>query len=79
MVRSQSQKVYSHASNTRDIETFHIDMTNLSGAIHGGATMYLVDVLSTLPLSVLGCAAGGSGHPGVSQAIHTVFHAPANL
>lgn len=64
---------------SRDIETFNIDMTNPSGAIHGGATMYLIDVLSTLPLSVLDCAAGGSGNAGVSQAIHTVFHAPANL
>lgn len=35
--------------------------------------------LSTLPLSALDSEQGGTRHPGVSQALHTVFHAPAPL
>ncbi|KZP21616.1 hypothetical protein FIBSPDRAFT_788193 [Athelia psychrophila] len=55
------------------------DMTNPQGVIHGGCSMYLVDILSTLPLSALDFEQGGAGNAGVSQAIHTVFHAPARM
>jgi acyl-coenzyme A thioesterase 13 len=37
------------------------------------------DRLTTLPLCALDIQEGGSGAPGVSQAIHTVFHAPAKV
>lgn len=41
--------------------------------------IHFVSSLSTLPLSVLDVELGGAGNAGVSQAIHTVFHAPARL
>ena len=34
---------------------------------------------STLPVIALSHAQGGTGSPGVSQNINTVFHAPASL
>ena len=73
------------------------DMINTLGVMHGGCTMYLIDMqvsplkrmiltcrrrlhrLSTLPLSALDSEQGGTRHAGVSQALHTVFHAPAPL
>ncbi|KAF4601439.1 hypothetical protein EYR40_004874 [Pleurotus pulmonarius] len=65
------------------------DMVNLEGNLHGGCSVYLVDVCSALPLS-----AWRAGHQvaindsderqmgnlsGVSQSINTTFHTPAPL
>jgi len=55
------------------------DMINYNGILHGGCIMYLVDILSPMSVSALACEQGGSGAPGVTQAIHTIFHAPARL
>jgi len=55
------------------------DMTNAMELVHGACSMYLIDILSTLPLSALDGEQGGSGDAGVSQAIHTIFHAPARI
>ncbi|KAI6135567.1 HotDog domain-containing protein [Pisolithus croceorrhizus] len=55
------------------------DMLNLGGNVHGACITYLIDICSTLPIIALLHAQGGSGDPGVSQQIDTIFHAPASL
>ncbi|KAI8982951.1 hypothetical protein BD414DRAFT_419242 [Trametes punicea] len=62
--------------------TFEIDMgedmLNSAGNMHGGCTMFLIDVCSSIALVALGIAIGRYANF-VSQAITTVFHAPATL
>jgi len=56
------------------------DMLNGGERLHGGCSMFLIDICSTLPLSVLRehqSAANNAG--GVSQSINTIFHSPADL
>ncbi|KAI0647642.1 hypothetical protein C8Q79DRAFT_960610 [Trametes meyenii] len=52
------------------------DMLNSGGKMHGGCTMFIVDVCSSIALVALGIATGRR-YGFVSQAITTVFHAPA--
>ncbi|KAI9000884.1 HotDog domain-containing protein [Trametes punicea] len=54
----------------------HEEMLNIGGNLHGGCSVYLIDVCSSMALALLGMA---SGKPWdfVSQAINTTFHAPA--
>ncbi|KDQ64051.1 hypothetical protein JAAARDRAFT_52052 [Jaapia argillacea MUCL 33604] len=55
------------------------DMLNAMGNVHGACYIYLIDICSSLPLSVIGKEAGRDGQPGVSQSLNTVFHAPSQL
>ncbi|PIL28311.1 hypothetical protein GSI_09600 [Ganoderma sinense ZZ0214-1] len=53
------------------------DMLNAGGNLHGGCTMFMIDVCS-IALLVLGIARDMTVNL-VSQAITTVFHAPATV
>ncbi|CDO70334.1 hypothetical protein BN946_scf184843.g23 [Trametes cinnabarina] len=59
---------------------FHIDlgpdMLNPAGNMHGGCTMFLIDVCSSIALVALGVATHKNARF-VSQTLNTVFHAPA--
>ncbi|KAJ8087167.1 hypothetical protein PM082_005995 [Marasmius tenuissimus] len=56
------------------------DMMNLAGGMHGGCTAYLIDLCSSLALSVLvHKMSGSSGGVTVSQALNIVYHSPAPL
>ncbi|KAG6334331.1 hypothetical protein ID866_4755 [Astraeus odoratus] len=55
------------------------EMLNLGEKMHGACIMHLVDICSTLPIIAMSHAQGGSGSPGVSQTINTLYHAPASL
>ncbi|KAI1786935.1 HotDog domain-containing protein [Ganoderma leucocontextum] len=54
------------------------DMLNAGGNLHGGCTMFLIDVCSSIALLALGIARDARVEL-VSQAITTVFHAPATV
>ncbi|KIJ69826.1 hypothetical protein HYDPIDRAFT_78157 [Hydnomerulius pinastri MD-312] len=54
------------------------DMLNGAGKVHGGCIIYLVDICSTLPIAAMLHVGGGDGDPGLSQNIHTIYHAPAS-
>ncbi|KAI0775978.1 hypothetical protein BD413DRAFT_469582 [Trametes elegans] len=56
----------------------HDDMLNISGNMHGGCAVYLIDICSSMALAVLGMATDKPWNF-VSQAINTVYHAPAPL
>ncbi|KAI0650606.1 hypothetical protein C8Q79DRAFT_900928 [Trametes meyenii] len=55
--------------------TVHEEMLNISGNMHGGCAVYLIDICSSMALAVLGMATGKPWNF-VSQAINTTFHAP---
>ncbi|KAI0672621.1 HotDog domain-containing protein [Trametes maxima] len=52
------------------------DMCNVTGIMHGGCSMYIIDVCSSIALVGLGRATNKPADY-VSQAITTTFHAPA--
>ncbi|EIW51889.1 uncharacterized protein TRAVEDRAFT_157075 [Trametes versicolor FP-101664 SS1] len=52
------------------------DMLNSANMVHGGCSMFLIDVCSSIALVSLGIATNRDTRL-VSQAITTVFHAPA--
>ncbi|KAM5544043.1 hypothetical protein V8D89_002229 [Ganoderma adspersum] len=54
------------------------DMLNAGWNLHGGCTMFMIDVCSSITLLVLGIARDTRVDL-VSQAIATVFHAPATV
>ncbi|PIL28315.1 hypothetical protein GSI_09604 [Ganoderma sinense ZZ0214-1] len=54
------------------------DMLNSGGNLHGGCTMFMIDVCSSIALLALGIARDMTVNL-VSQAITTVFHAPATV
>ncbi|KAI0355122.1 hypothetical protein OH77DRAFT_1480492 [Trametes cingulata] len=54
------------------------DMLNSAANLHGGCSMYMIDVCSSIALVALGIATHRYANF-VSQAITTVFHAPATL
>ncbi|KAI9056550.1 hypothetical protein FKP32DRAFT_1599286 [Trametes sanguinea] len=56
--------------------TVHEEMLNISGNMHGGCAVYLIDICSSMALAVLGMATDKPWNF-VSQAINTTFHAPA--
>nr|VWP01379.1 Uncharacterized protein [Ganoderma boninense] len=66
-----------HAEVACEIDV-HEDMLNAGGNLHGGCTMFMIDVCSSVTLHVLGIARGLQSSL-VSQAITTVFHAPAAM
>ncbi|KAH7912937.1 HotDog domain-containing protein [Hygrophoropsis aurantiaca] len=55
------------------------DMLNPRGTLHGACSGLLIDHCSTMPILVLGLAAGGQGELGVSQSLNVVYHSPAML
>ncbi|KAF9266148.1 hypothetical protein L218DRAFT_996918 [Marasmius fiardii PR-910] len=55
------------------------DMMNLVGSVHGGCIAYLIDLCSSLTLSVLVHKLTGNSGITVSQALNIVFHSPAPL
>ncbi|THH29709.1 hypothetical protein EUX98_g4473 [Antrodiella citrinella] len=58
--------------------TVNKNMLNGAGLMHGGCLCYLIDNCASLPLVALGLMKNVNG-VGVSQAMNTVFHAPAPL
>jgi len=58
--------------------TVNKNMLNGAGMMHGGCLCYMIDNCASLPLVVLGLMKNVNG-VGVSQAMNTVFHAPAPL
>ncbi|RPD56449.1 hypothetical protein L227DRAFT_614590 [Lentinus tigrinus ALCF2SS1-6] len=54
------------------------DMLNARGNLHGGCTMHLIDICTTTALMSLKIAMNKEGDY-VSQAVNTVFHAPAKV
>ncbi|KAI0638318.1 HotDog domain-containing protein [Trametes polyzona] len=56
----------------------HEEMLNISGNMHGGCAVYMIDICSSMALAVLGMATGKPWNF-VSQAINTTFHAPVAL
>ncbi|KAI0636375.1 HotDog domain-containing protein [Trametes polyzona] len=52
------------------------DMLNSGNMMHGGCSMFLIDVCSSIALVALGIVTSRNSYL-VSQAITTVFHAPA--
>ncbi|KAJ3007611.1 hypothetical protein NUW54_g3485 [Trametes sanguinea] len=52
------------------------DMLNPAGNMHGGCTMFLIDVCSSIALVALAVAKRSNARF-VSQSLTTVFHAPA--
>ncbi|CCM05515.1 uncharacterized protein FIBRA_07741 [Fibroporia radiculosa] len=56
----------------------HRGMMNSRNNLHGGCITYLVDICSSVALSLLGIATGGPVEL-VSQSINTIFHAGATL
>jgi len=53
------------------------DMTNGVGTLHGGCSIYLLDVCSTLPIAAALSQDGEWGTAGVTQSIQVVYHSPA--
>ncbi|KAH9848929.1 hypothetical protein C2E23DRAFT_842157 [Lenzites betulinus] len=54
------------------------DMLNAAENMHGGCSMYLIDICSSIALVALSITLHNDARF-VSQAIHTVFHAPAKI
>ncbi|KAI0697290.1 HotDog domain-containing protein [Cerioporus squamosus] len=73
--RPEDQKL--HARVVFEIDMAE-DMLNLVGNMHGGCTMHLIDVCTTIALNALRIAMDKEGDY-VSHGINTVFHAPAKV
>ncbi|KAI0375776.1 hypothetical protein BV20DRAFT_959825 [Pilatotrama ljubarskyi] len=56
----------------------HEEMLNISGNMHGGCAVYMIDICSSMALAVLGMVTEKPWNF-VSQAINTTFHAPVPL
>ncbi|PIL28320.1 hypothetical protein GSI_09609 [Ganoderma sinense ZZ0214-1] len=54
------------------------DMVNLNETMHGGCTVSLIDICSSMALTILAIYLG-KPYNFVSQALNTTFHAPAPL
>jgi len=55
------------------------DMLNPTGILHGGATAYLIDICTSLPILALECHSGGGSGITISQSINIMYHGPALL
>ncbi|KAF9236192.1 HotDog domain-containing protein, partial [Melanogaster broomeanus] len=55
------------------------DMLNGGGKMHGACIVLLADICTSFTMAAMSHASGGSGTPGVSQSINTIYHAPASL
>lgn len=53
------------------------DMLNVSGSLHGGCIIYLIDICSSLPIAAAISQGGEWGTAGVTQSIQTTYHSPA--
>ncbi|KAI0920800.1 hypothetical protein AcW1_005026 [Taiwanofungus camphoratus] len=54
------------------------DMLNAADSIHGGCIAYLIDICSSVPLSLIGIVTNGAVFL-VSQAINTIYHGGSGL
>ncbi|TBU53418.1 hypothetical protein BD310DRAFT_981147 [Dichomitus squalens] len=54
------------------------DMLNANRHVHGGCSMFMIDICSAIALTALSIAMNKRTHL-VSQAINTIFHAPATV
>ncbi|KAI0747405.1 hypothetical protein C8Q74DRAFT_1312527 [Fomes fomentarius] len=66
-----------HADVVFEIDTA-LDMTNSGRNVHGGCTMFMIDVCSSIALVALSIAMKKPVYF-VSQALTTVFHSPATV
>jgi len=55
------------------------DMLNGGGHIHGGCSAFLIDMCSSLAITVLSLGTTGKPLPSVSQSLNVVYHSPAGL
>lgn len=55
-----------------------IDMLNGAGMLHGGVVTYLIDIVCSTALVVLGLEKNVNG-VGVTQSMNVTFHSPAPL
>ncbi|EJF66366.1 hypothetical protein BD309DRAFT_871870 [Dichomitus squalens] len=66
-----------HAAVVFEIDVLE-DMLNANRHVHGGCSMFMIDICSAIALTALSIAMNKRTHL-VSQAINTIFHAPATV
>ncbi|KAG6875458.1 hypothetical protein C0992_003768 [Termitomyces sp. T32_za158] len=59
--------------------TVEEDMLNGGGNIHGGCSAFLIDICSSMPITMLRLATTGEYEYSVSQSLNIVYHSPAGL
>ncbi|KAG6902210.1 hypothetical protein C0995_003042 [Termitomyces sp. Mi166 len=59
--------------------TVEEDMLNGGGNIHGGCSAFLIDICSSMSITMLRLATSGDREYSVSQSLNIVYHSPAGL
>ncbi|KAG5724081.1 Acyl-coenzyme A thioesterase 13 [Termitomyces sp. T112] len=59
--------------------TVEEDMLNGGGTIHGGCSAFLIDICSSMSITMLRLATSNEDEFSVSQSLNMVYHSPAGL